>query len=159
LIEKTFLDKSGAFMNIRTVLCGLMISFCSQAAAMDQEQVMTLIQQGSPSDIREFVQAQCPADSSFLMNTLRNVTFEAVAALLIQDKFGTTSGKVVAGALGLLVAAEGASFVGGAVQFVTQKAQQEKLFRYFMNIRKGMEMRKNALESDDSESTNSETEK
>lgn len=138
-------------MNIRMALYALMVVFGFQIVAMEQEHVMALIQQGSEYQIREFAQAQCPTDVSFIGNGITDITFAAVAALLIQDKIETIPGKIVAGTLGFFVVAKGISFIGGTLNYFIQKAQQEKLFQYFMNIRKGIEMRKQALNEDDSE--------
>lgn len=145
----------GFFMNIRTSLFAAIIVFCCNASAMNQEQMMMLIQHGSEGDIREFVESQSPVDTSFFMNGFRHGVAEAVAALIIADKRDTVFGKCVAGALGCLVVAEVITFMAGVITAVKQKDQQNKLFQYFMNIRKGIEMRKKAESFEDHEAENS----
>ena len=129
-------------MNIRAIVFALIGGFCFQAVAMNQEQMMYLIQNGSEQDIRKTAQDLFPVDTSFMMNGMRNVIFEAVAALLVKDKIDTLAGKAAMGALATLVAVEGITFLAGIVEAVNQRAEQEKCFRYFMNIRKGLEMRR-----------------
>lgn len=138
-------------MNIRNVIAALSMIFCFQAAAMSQEQMMMLIQHGSEKDLREFAQERFPVDASFVMNGAWKVTFASAAALLIKDKLDTLTGKAVMGTLAALVACEGIAFMAGIVNVLKQYAEQEKCFQYFMNIRKGLEMRRQAEGLDDSE--------